>query len=96
MPVKKRGKIAVKGKGDMTVYWVGEEIIRQNKSRSMLEKKLAQSENDVQIEKEGTRNSPRTFVTENSERSMSAMSESNPKLMGDETREAESFHDEEH
>jgi len=27
MPVKKRGKISVKGKGDMSVYWVGDGLI---------------------------------------------------------------------
>ena len=31
MPCKKRGKIPVKGKGDMTVYWIGDELIAKNK-----------------------------------------------------------------
>ena len=94
MPVKKRGKIAVKGKGDMTVYWVGEEIIRQNKSRSKLEQKLVESEY-VGIEKDDTQDGPRTLVTQNSDRSVSAMSDSDPNLTKDEACKVESFHDEE-
>lgn len=31
MPCKKRGKIPVKGKGDMTVFWIGDELIAKNK-----------------------------------------------------------------
>lgn len=31
MPCKKRGKIPVKGKGDMTVYWIGDQLIAKNK-----------------------------------------------------------------
>lgn len=33
MPTRKRGKIAVKGKGDMTVYWVGTSLIKANEQR---------------------------------------------------------------
>eukprot|EP00977_Amphora_coffeiformis_P009546 scaffold2204_cov166-Amphora_coffeaeformis.AAC.6 len=31
MPVKKRGRVAVKGKGDMNVYWVGDNLIEIGK-----------------------------------------------------------------
>lgn len=31
IPVKKRGKIAVKGKGDMMVYWIGDDTINQDR-----------------------------------------------------------------
>lgn len=33
LPVRKRGKIPVKGKGDMTVYWVGDELIHKNEKK---------------------------------------------------------------
>ena len=92
MPVKRRGKIPVKGKGDMTVYWVGEELILENKRRNWLDEKAAISSANG-MEKDNTQDSPKTIVTEDSERSVSAMSDSHPEQ--NETLPTESFHDEE-
>lgn len=39
MPTKKRGKISVKGKGDMCVYWVGDGLITANKTQIAADKK---------------------------------------------------------
>jgi class 3 adenylate cyclase len=42
MPTRKRGKVAVKGKGEMTVYWVGTSLIKANAA------KTGRSRGDVQ------------------------------------------------
>jgi hypothetical protein len=43
-PVRRRGKVAVKGKGNMTTYWVGSSIVREetdgSKSRTFDEKPI--------------------------------------------------------
>lgn len=46
MPACNRGKIQVKGKGDMVTYWVGDELIRQNKKtrRSVLIQRAAEKD----------------------------------------------------
>lgn len=45
MPCKKRGKIPVKGKGDMTVYWIGDELIAKNK----MERRKTMSHKDTSL-----------------------------------------------
>ena len=47
MPCKKRGKISVKGKGDMTVYWIGDELIARNKKERR--KTIAMSPEDTSL-----------------------------------------------
>lgn len=35
MPLKKRGKISIKGKGNMTTYWVGQELLNFDANGSL-------------------------------------------------------------
>jgi class 3 adenylate cyclase len=37
MPTRKRGKVAVKGKGEMTVYWVGTSLVKANAEHQAVE-----------------------------------------------------------
>lgn len=64
MPVKKRGKITVKGKGDMTVYWVGDSLIQSNKQKHKMENAKATSNSSRNL-LDGMSNQSETLEADN-------------------------------